>query len=749
MEPGKGAQVDLSIPGKTSLTKTGDGTVLAAVTNSLFQLKGEKVEMTNWDCDFEALVSEEQKVYAGDVDGNVWEWADNHKKELFQQEFAVVDLAIIGGVLAAATEDSHPLLYRAEEVIRLEPPHKGSVMSVTLSKGALYLASIGYDGRLMIYDLHTRSRKVRFQICRKRHEDSEEKLKGSWSPDGTSLMVPGDLMLRIVKTTDWQLLDTSLSTDTPIIALQCIDMQKVAGYSQNGSVFVWDVENKCKLQEINTEKRISDLITTNTDIVCASYEGIVYFYPSNFQIDTKNAPKIDSEAIVSDKNSDKSDKSDSESAEEISYFDACIGVLPQKSMPEPEEDAEGKVLFSSLLGTVTAKEQDGVPVIEIEIVLESNRKRMMFRDAYEFNLASMSEKGAVLAGKEHFVVFKSFEKDVMWMQEVPEEVQAVAVGETWCAAYTSSLNLRVFSIYGGVQLCVLSLPTPILTMSSYGDLLGSVHLQGLPRVSIQNLSLELRSLGSLTDESKAVSSHIDLPISPEEELVWFGFSTSGVPCATDSAGVTRVYWEKSGFWVPVLHAPDMRVIGVDEGDVYGIDEGEIVAKPFEAQFCASATSQNEGSYFINRLCSELYPSSPDTLIELEKSLINLIREAAVSGQEEKVMAYFSMARKKKTKEIAVRLLTQMQMYDLAQRLSDKQVQDSKTAIPASKGGSIPTNRPELAPKPLIEKPQISENPPSNPFHKKPEVKSDIFSSLSEVTKRKTEPLPVVIKKKRV
>jgi hypothetical protein len=184
--------------------------------------------------------------------------------------------------------------------------------------------------------------------------------------------------------------------------------------------------------------------------------------------------------------------------------------------------------------------------------------------------------------------------------------------------------------------------------------------------------------------------------------------------------------------------------------VFGIDEGEIVAKPFEAQFCTTPSSKNEGSYFVQRLQAELNSGSPETDIEIEKALVNMIREAAITGQEEKVWAYFGLARKERTKKLAIRLLTQMQLYDLAQKLSDRLVSTNKPAIPASKGNQIPANMLENVPKPLAEKPQVTEEPDrDNPFKTKPQAQADLFASLSEVTKRKADPLPVAPKKKRL
>ena len=654
MEEGKGAQVDLSIPGKTSLAVTAAGTVLAAVTNSLFTLASEKVEMANWACDLESLSGGGKEVYAGDVDGTVWEWVDNTKKEVFRQEFAVQDVDAIGGVIAIATENHHPLIYRLGKIEQLEPPHRGPVMSVSLSKEACYLACICYDGRLGIYDLKEGSRVARFQICKKQQEDAEDKLKAGWSPDGNSLLIPGERALRTVRTTDWQLLDSTLAAKAPLIALKWIDMEKAAGFSKDGMVFVWDVMQLCKIAEVDTEQHISDLIVTEKDIVYASYEGIVYFWQKNKQCEGKAEGNTAQEALEAEGNSEESKESEDEA---ISYFDSCIGVLPQRGLPAPEEEAEGTTLHSSLLGTILAKEQESVSIIEIQLELEKNRKKITFRDSHEFSLAYMSEAGAALAGQSHFLLFKSFARDTAWLQELsPEDtIESVAVGETWCAAYCSNLILRVFSVHGGVQLCALSVACPILTMASYEDTLGSVHLQGLPRIGVQSLSMETRTLGSLvSSEVPVASSHIELPISPEEELVWFGFSTSGIPCSTDSAGITRIYWQRTGLWVPILTAPDLKIIGVSEGDVFGIDEGEIVAKPFEAQFCTTPSSMIEGSYFVQRLRAELDPSSPETDIELEKALVNLIREAAVNEQEEKVWGYFGLVRKEKTKKVAIR-----------------------------------------------------------------------------------------------
>ncbi len=128
-----------------------------------------------------------------------------------------------------------------------------------------------------------------------------------------------------------------------------------------------------------------------------------------------------------------------------------------------------------------------------------------------------------------------------------EHVEAVAIGDTWAAAATSSLYLRLFS-YSGIQKGLLSLPGPIVAMVGDASQLAVVYHDGVGLPGSQHLALMIMNV-----DTGKVQHQGTLPLSRKSTLTWLGFSDDGLLVTADSNGVYRVVLSGSGYmWCPLL-----------------------------------------------------------------------------------------------------------------------------------------------------------------------------------------------------
>lgn len=143
----------------------------------------------------------------------------------------------------------------------------------------------------------------------------------------------------------------------------------------------------------------------------------------------------------------------------------------------------------------------------------------------------------------------------IYLSHPVQEAEVVAIGLTWAAVYTSFHHIRVFS-FSGVQLYVLSVPGPVVTMTGHGPDLVIVYHASVPMLASlsgrpmthQNLRmmwLDIDNRKKLCDEA--------VPLSPNSELKWLDFSDTGLLFTMDAAGVVRLCNTSFGYlWVSVL-----------------------------------------------------------------------------------------------------------------------------------------------------------------------------------------------------
>lgn len=221
----------------------------------------------------------------------------------------------------------------------------------------------------------------------------------------------------------------------------------------------------------------------------------------------------------------------------------------QPSSTHQEQGGRKRFLSFNSIGSISATEMDstlsaGVKVHTIEMIYSdtSKLKASKFRDFFNFKVAALGAHGAVFASETGWdkqekkeipstVFFRpsdtwdnqsSSEWQLQMDIQAKEEAEVVAIGDTWVAVATNKQYVRLIS-HSGIQLFILSLNGPIVTMVGHANCLAIVYHDGIPLPGHQNLGVIMMDIVKRkeTYRGKAV-------ISPRSKLTWIGYSDVGV-----------------------------------------------------------------------------------------------------------------------------------------------------------------------------------------------------------------------------
>lgn len=95
----------------------------------------------------------------------------------------------------------------------------------------------------------------------------------------------------------------------------------------------------------------------------------------------------------------------------------------------------------------------------------------------------------------------------------------------------------------------MSLPLPIISLASYGDQLAIFYHGGAPVLGCQTLKAEIWHMDTIVcvnEPENFIKEETSVSISPEESLIWLGYSETGILYTVDSALVVRQLWKRTG-----------------------------------------------------------------------------------------------------------------------------------------------------------------------------------------------------------
>ena len=135
-----------------------------------------------------------------------------------------------------------------------------------------------------------------------------------------------------------------------------------------------------------------------------------------------------------------------------------------------------------------------------------------------------------------------WDKNKEWTSELPknEFAECVCATSAWVAVATTERFVRIFTI-GGAQLHLVSIPGPVVTISSNQEQLFYTYHRAQGFEGSQLLSCGILSMEKT--EARSIPSQVAL--SPNSKLIWAGFTDEGTPATYDSDGIVRIganYW---------------------------------------------------------------------------------------------------------------------------------------------------------------------------------------------------------------
>lgn len=194
-------------------------------------------------------------------------------------------------------------------------------------------------------------------------------------------------------------------------------------------------------------------------------------------------------------------------------------------------------------------------------------------------MASLSTQAVVLAcpvsddtpSKVVCVVLNAWDGTQEWMTALPpgESAVAVAIGKSWLAVATDSLNLRILCI-AGTQRQVLAVPGTLVCLAGHKDKLLVIFHRGVGLPDEQNLWYQLITI---SPEGPVYCGPTQpLPISPGATLKWAGFTDECSPCTLDSDDILRFLPARSHCWMPVCDTKEHAKGKSDHFFIVGVSE---------------------------------------------------------------------------------------------------------------------------------------------------------------------------------
>lgn len=134
---------------------------------------------------------------------------------------------------------------------------------------------------------------------------------------------------------------------------------------------------------------------------------------------------------------------------------------------------------------------------------------------------------------------------ILKLEDTTEEIVLVSASENLVCFGTSNYIVRVCSIFG-TQRGIISIPGPLVSMSSFQNSILVAYHCGSTRNCDQCINTKLIHFTGLTMDSR----DINAALGPESSLTWLGFSDVGTPAMVDSLGMLSLYPPTCNIWIP-------------------------------------------------------------------------------------------------------------------------------------------------------------------------------------------------------
>lgn len=416
-----------------------------------------------------------------------------------------------GNVLAVPTPAGILIIQRDSwEIVKKLTDHKQEAIAVTWSPNGLYLISSHIDNSIVVWDYENN-----LSIERKKHESIITGL--SWNPKFNTVVLADE--------------EGQYALWKNVIPRKMMDPVK-------------ETANKT---ENYTEKKKSIESMFEDDIIIDSLE--------NEYIDSH---AIENEDFVDEDELMEEEEANTEFAEQrtvkhsqrsnIEYNDPIDNAYTM-SIQEPFQpsssdlSASRRYLVWNSVGAIITKYDDDSSYIEVEFSDLSKYKNFTITKKLKITNGSLGPSGLALTSSlednsRSVLMYQSFDHfgvNADWMHHLPrnENIELVAVGDSFVAIVTSKRFLRIFSS-GGVQLQILCIPGPPVSLVAQGNLLALFYHSGNPINNTQNISYQLFNV-----KQKICLSQGQVPLNENVYLEWVGFSQENILTIFDSEGILK------------------------------------------------------------------------------------------------------------------------------------------------------------------------------------------------------------------
>lgn len=513
--------------------------------------------------------------------------------------------------VAAGSDDTKIKVIKGEvEPIELEG-HAGPVLALDMHPNLLYLASVGGEGVLKIWNINEEVVVKTITGLPKFNSFENAKCFSSvcFQPsNGTSFAYVIGKEILILNTNTWEkqcvLKDDKINgiytccefskdgfflavgTDLGEISVfdvsrrQAIKCEPPSSECQSITCLAWNSKNNNEIAYCDASGQLGILFSTGEDVDKDAEEknsnavenifGEIEFAEDNSQsinkLEEDNVEDEDSDIeklkskIISYANVDLvCDEETRNSIEKVRSESPTISeavfskTIKQQAAFQPSStplQLEHRYLVWNTVGIVTLHADGSEGALDVEFHDASVHHSLHIPNYNGYNIASLSSSVLAMSSVDSSKVVciaLSSSGNREWSLQLPdcESVDALCATSKMVVVASNMQFLRIFSVMG-TQKEVISIPGPVVCMSGYEDRV-LVCYHSAPYGSQQNiLGMLLRHTGF-----KTKCQNVSIPIKPERQLAWVGFSDCGSPVLFDSMGLVQLFNLNSNCWYPV------------------------------------------------------------------------------------------------------------------------------------------------------------------------------------------------------
>jgi len=278
------------------------------------------------------------------------------------------------------------------------------------------------------------------------------------------------------------------------------------------------------------------------------------------------------------------------------------------------------------VGIVTCNRTEEENIIDVEFHNSDVYRPIHLPNTYNYTMADLNTDSLLLAAPAienetneddstasilFCMNFNSYDSNKEWRYQMPlnESIEAIALSSNFVLAATDQRKIRLYTS-SGIQLHLFSIPGPVICLTAQENILQIIYHNGSGLPGEQSISMNVLRLNDRSVYPVTLTNQMPVALSPKSVIEWSGFTDEGNSCIVDSAGIVKLFNQKSNCWIPVVDLKSKNkndhyfVISVSElqetircisckGTKYPatIPKPDVYSIPFEIPLCELTTTK--------------------------------------------------------------------------------------------------------------------------------------------------------------